>query len=225
MLANLTMDLIFTNIDSEHPPIDTPLMICLTRSCCSIMSKGLLNSSVEHLVIYYRRCVASSIGILFTSDRRMLQARNCSINSDMFSPTILEGPSWENCLSQVFRDWTTASDMKKILLSIILRRTMLHCSIIVSKSNSSLNHIFSSSIEEAMISVFIHYLLSTSCSTYVLVSFYRRITCFSLGLFMWLRSYNLVPPPPSKIGVHSVVIPLNRDLRAIYHIVDPQAFV
>ena len=96
MLANLTMDLIFTNVDIESPPIDTPLLICLTRSYCSAMLKGLLNYSTKHLVIPSRRYVAASIGRLFTSYRKMLQARNCSINCAMLSPTVLEDPLWVN---------------------------------------------------------------------------------------------------------------------------------
>ena len=127
MLANLTMDLILTNVDSESNPIDTPLMICLTRYCCNIISKGLLKYPTENLVRPSRKYVAASIDILFTSDRRNLQARNCSINSAMFSPTFFEGPSWGIFLSQVFKVWKTASDTKNISSRTILRRTIPSC--------------------------------------------------------------------------------------------------
>ena len=91
MLANLTMDLIFTNVDIESPPIDTPLLICLTRSYCSVMLKGLLNYSTDNLEIPSRRYVAASIGSLFTSNRRNLHSINCNINSDMFYPNFPPG--------------------------------------------------------------------------------------------------------------------------------------
>ena len=97
MLANLTVDLIFDHVDSESTSIDTPLLICLTHSCCSIMSKGLLNSSTEHLVRPSRRYVAASITSFFMSDRQMLQSRNYIISSAILSPIILEGPSSEYC--------------------------------------------------------------------------------------------------------------------------------
>ena len=126
MLDNLTMDLIFTNVESESPQIDTQILICLTSSCCSITLKGLMNSSTEPLLRPSRSYVAASIGSLFTYNRRNLQARNYNINSVMLSPTVFEGPSWENCLSQVCRDWKNASEMKNIFLSTRLRRTMPH---------------------------------------------------------------------------------------------------
>ena len=59
VLANLTVDFIFTNVESESPPIDTLLMSCLTRYCCSIISKVFLNSSTDHLVITSRRYVSA----------------------------------------------------------------------------------------------------------------------------------------------------------------------
>ena len=93
MLANLTMDLIFTHVDSESTPIDTPLMRCLTRCFFSIISKVLLNSSTEHLVRASRMYIAASIVRLFTSDSQTLQTRNFIVNLAMFSPTVLEGSS------------------------------------------------------------------------------------------------------------------------------------
>ena len=127
MLANLTVDLIFDHVDSESPPIDTPLLSCLMQSFCGIISKGFLNSSTEPLVRPSRRYVAASIISFFVSDRQMLQARNYIINSAILSPTILEGPSWKDCLSQVCRYWKTVSETKKISSSIILRRTIPTC--------------------------------------------------------------------------------------------------
>ena len=127
MLANLTVDLIFDHVDSESTSIDTPLLICLTHSCCSIMSKVFLNSSTEPLVRPSRRYVAASIISFFVSDRQMLQARNYIINSAILSPTILEGPSWKDCLSQVCRYWKTVSETKKISSRIILRCTIPTC--------------------------------------------------------------------------------------------------
>ena len=126
------------------------------------MSKGLLNPSTENLVRPSRRYVAASIGSLFRSNRRTLQARNCNINSDMFSPTVLEGPSWENFLIQVFQAWKTASDKNKISSSIGLKCTKPPCSKIYSTSNLSLTQILSSSIEETMRSEFSHLMLPAS---------------------------------------------------------------
>ena len=128
MLYNLTMNLILSNVYSESPPIDTPLLICLTRSFFSIMSKGLLNSSTEHLVGPSRSYVAASIGILFASDIQRLQAQKCIINSAIFSPNFFGGPSWENCLSQAFKACTIALDMKNISSRISLRLTIPPCS-------------------------------------------------------------------------------------------------
>ena len=87
------MDLIFINVDIEYPTIEIPLLTCLTRSGCIIMLKGWQNYPTKHLVIPSRRYIAASFFILFTSDRRMIQDRNCSINCDILSPTVLEDPS------------------------------------------------------------------------------------------------------------------------------------
>ena len=88
MLANLIMELRFNNVDIEYPPIETPLLTCLTRSFCSIMLKGWLNYSTNHLVIPSRRYVDAPIFKNFTSDRGTLQDRNYSINCDIFSNCI-----------------------------------------------------------------------------------------------------------------------------------------
>ena len=89
------MDLIFTNVDSDSPPADTPLLICLTRSFCIIMSKGLLKYSTENLERPSRRYISASIDKFLITNRWMLHDRNYRINSAMFSPTVFEGNFWD----------------------------------------------------------------------------------------------------------------------------------
>ena len=142
-----------------------------------------MNSSTDHLVIPYRRYLADSIGSLFTSNRRTIRAINCSINSSMFSKTILEGPSWENYLVQVCRVCTTASYMKNISTSIIFRLTMPPCSIIFSKSKFSLTQIFSSMLRSKWE---VHW--ATFC--YLHCSRRRHLYIFSIGAcnLLWRSS-------------------------------------
>ena len=84
MLDNLTMGLVFTNVDIESPPIDTPLFIYLTRCLCIVMSKILLKYSTDQLVRPYMSYVSASIVFLFMSDRLTLQDINFRFNSATF---------------------------------------------------------------------------------------------------------------------------------------------